>query len=67
MGDFLPQLVRDSCTRLYAPKTYEEVAVLLGHDNAVLDVSFTVDNQKAITASADGCVKVWDIGILMEK
>src|SRR5688572_33343044 len=35
--------------------------VLSGHTGAVLDVALTVDGQRAVSASADSTLRVWDL------
>lgn len=39
----------------------ENIAVLTGHKNAILDVTFTNDSEKIITASADNNLGVYDL------
>jgi WD40 repeat protein len=47
--------------RLWNLATGEEVARLLGHEDAVREVAFTPDGQRAITNSLDGTIRIWDL------
>ena len=38
----------------------EEVAFLSGHDDAVVDIEFTNDGNRIVTAGADGSSRVWN-------
>jgi WD40 repeat protein len=39
----------------------EVVATLLGHARSVVDIAFTQDGQRVVTASDDGTARVWDV------
>jgi WD40 repeat protein len=43
-------------------KTGMLMEMLLGHDGAIHDLTFSPDNNRIVTASADGTVRVWQPG-----
>jgi WD40 repeat protein len=56
----------DLSARLWNLATGEEVARLLGHEDAVREVAFTPDGQRAITNALDGTVRIWDLSEVIE-
>ncbi len=60
-GELLCSGSFDSTVLLWkASGNCENIAVLTGHKNAILDVTFTNDSEKIITASADYNLGVYD-------
>ena len=49
-----------TCLLWKASGNCENIAILVGHKNAILDVTFTTDSDKIITASADYNLGVYD-------
>jgi WD40 repeat protein len=51
----------DGKARVWNIATRQELAILKGHDAAVLDVAISPNGKEALTASADGTACVWNI------
>lgn len=62
IGDVLDQ------TTLYEADTKKEIKQFIGHTKTISDFLF-IDNNKLVTASRDGFVKIWDFysGLLVDK
>ena len=47
---------------MHGLKSGKTLKVLRGHSSYVNHVTFTADQQHVLSASSDGCVKLWDLG-----
>ena len=47
---------------MHGLKSGKTLKVLRGHGSYVNHVTFTADQQHVLSASSDGCVKLWDLG-----
>jgi hypothetical protein len=50
----------DGTARLWDAQTGEELRVLLGHSDLVVDAAFSSDGKRIVTASVDGTARIWD-------
>ena len=46
---------------LYDAETFDEIALLTGHKEAVTAVAFSPDGTKIASGSVDGTVLLWDV------
>ena len=60
-GKLLATAGLDGKVTLWDTATYEPVATLAGHANAVMDLTFTPDSRTLVTGSWDNSVKLWDV------
>ena len=49
----------DKTARIWDAETYQQIAVLKGHEDAVSSAAFSPDGKRIVTASAD-TAKIWD-------
>ncbi|MEU6193086.1 WD40 repeat domain-containing protein [Streptomyces sp. NPDC047061] len=50
--------------RTNEPVAPREVMLLTGHNDSVLSLDFNSDGSQLASASADGTVRLWDVGDL---
>ena len=51
---------RDKVIKIWETSSGWDTLSLKGHKGAILDVSFSRDDSKILSASADSTVKIWD-------
>ena len=62
-GTVIAVALRDNSVRLYAGDTGAELAVLTGHADWVVALSFSPDGQQLATASWDNTAKIFDVSL----
>ena len=56
----------DKTARIWDAATAKEIAVLRGHDDAVMSAAFSPDGSRIVTASADKTARIWDAATAKE-
>jgi WD40 repeat protein len=59
-GEWAASVGHDEQLKRWQLDTYQEVETLRGHDDAVLQASFSADGSRLVTASRDRRVLLWD-------
>ena len=50
----------DKTARIWDAETYQQIAVLKGHEDAVSSAEFSPDGKRIVTASGDKTARIWD-------
>ena len=56
----------DRTARIWDAATAKEIAVLRGHDDAVMSAAFGRDGSRIVTASMGGTARIWDAATAKE-
>ena len=56
----------DKTARIWDAATAKEIAVLRGHDGAVISAAFSPDGSRIVTASVDETARIWDAATAKE-
>jgi WD40 repeat protein/serine/threonine protein kinase/DNA-binding SARP family transcriptional activator len=51
----------DGIARIYDPVSGEELGLLFGHEDAIIDVKWNSDGSRLLTVSFDGTARMWDV------
>ena len=51
---------KDNTARIWDAETYQQIAVLAGHEGILYSALFSPDGRRVLTASWDNTARIWD-------